>query len=387
MAIDSEKVDSKQDSGKEDKSAGKEKKPEGGHDNTPLRPSSEPTYTVKITFHSASNLPVSDLGARSSDPFVLAQLNTGRPPRNPQDPYLRFRSHTVQQTLEPEWSSEWIVAGVPANGFQLKIRVMDEDPGDHDDQVGKVTVESGRLKESWKGINEQEFKMRKAGADLKSYALRWIRASMCKNAQLHARIIISVEVLGKTKEEIGKAYTVNNFWWIHYSPMIGRLTGTKANDAQGVEKFNFQANELQLRGPVPSELYHRYVEFKPFIKGMFKNAGLRGRILHKALHHQHERLYNFDKMTKFGTLPDGPGDEMTLQFLEMAHFDQGGRIFTYVITLDGMFRFTETGKEFGIDMLSKHTMHSDVNVSETPKGIVPFSDLRCRYSSPGVGNS
>lgn len=25
-----------------------------------------------------------------------------------------------------------------------------------------------------------------------------------------------------------------------------------------------------------------------------------------------------------------------------------------------MFRFTETGKEFGIDMLSKHTMHSDV---------------------------
>jgi hypothetical protein len=42
------------------------------------------------------------------------------------------------------------------------------------------------------------------------------------------------------------------------------------------------------------------------------------------------------------------------------HFDQGGRIFTYVLTLDALFRFTETGKEFGIDMLSKHTMHSDV---------------------------
>jgi hypothetical protein len=46
----------------------------------------------------------------------------------------------------------------------------------------------------------------------------------------------------------------------------------------------------------------------------------------------------------------------------MVHYDEGGRIFTYVITLDGLFRFTETGKEFGIDMLSKHTMHSDVNV-------------------------
>jgi hypothetical protein len=44
----------------------------------------------------------------------------------------------------------------------------------------------------------------------------------------------------------------------------------------------------------------------------------------------------------------------------MAHFDEGGRLFTYVLTLDGLFRFTETGKEFGIDLLSKHTMHSDV---------------------------
>jgi len=33
-----------------------------------------------------------------------------------------------------------------------------------------------------------------------------------------------------------------------------------------------------------------------------------------------------------------------------------------VITLDAMWRFTETGKEFGIDLLSKHTMHSDVNI-------------------------
>jgi len=29
--------------------------------------------------------------------------------------------------------------------------------------------------------------------------------------------------------------------------------------------------------------------------------------------------------------------------------------------LDGQLRFTETGKEFGIDLLSKHTMHSDVS--------------------------
>jgi hypothetical protein len=53
---------------------------------------------------------------------------------------------------------------------------------------------------------------------------------------------------------------------------------------------------------------------------------------------------------------------MTQQFLDLVHYDKGGRIFTYVLTLDALFRFTETGKEFGIDMLSKHTMHSDVSI-------------------------
>jgi hypothetical protein len=132
----------------------------------------------------------------------------------------------------------------------------------------------------------------------------------------------------------------------------------------GVDPANgsFQANEIQLQGPVPNELYHRFVEFKRFVSGMFEDKGLRGVVLNKALHHQHQRIYIYNKQTKYGELP-GPGRDMTLQFLDQVHYDQGGRIFTYVITLDGLFRFTETGKEFGIDLLSKHTMHSDVNVS------------------------
>jgi len=95
---------------------------------------------------------------------------------------------------------------------------------------------------------------------------------------------------------------------------------------------------------------------------MFRGTGIRGRVLQKALHHQHQNIYVFNNRTEHGTI-DGPSKEMTLQFLKMAHFDEGGRTFTYVITLDGLMRFTETGAEFGIDMLSKHTMHSDVNVS------------------------
>ena len=124
---------------------------------------------------------------------------------------------------------------------------------------------------------------------------------------------------------------------------------------------SFQAAQIQLEGPVPAELYHRYVEFKPFVAGMFTSHSLRGRILNRALHHQHARIYNYDRSTIYGLYPK-PTIEMTRKFLEFVHYDQGGRIFTYVLTLDAQWRFTETGKEFGIDMLSKHTMHSDVSI-------------------------
>lgn len=118
---------------------------------------------------------------------------------------------------------------------------------------------------------------------------------------------------------------------------------------------------MQLSGPVPEHLYHRYVEFKPFVAGMFTSRSLRGRILNRALHHQHARVYNYDRSTVYGCF-EHPCKEMSLQFLDLVHWDQSGRIFTYILTLDGQWRFTETGKEFGIDLLSKHTMHSDVSI-------------------------
>ena len=94
---------------------------------------------------------------------------------------------------------------------------------------------------------------------------------------------------------------------------------------------------------------------------MFTSHSLRGRILNRALHHQHARVYNYDGTTVYGSFPS-PCKEMALRFLDLVHFDQGGRIYTYILTLDGLWRFTETGKEFGIDLLSKHTMHSDVSI-------------------------
>ena len=226
-----------------------QKKPAGGYDSTPLKPTSGQTYTIKITFHSASNLPISDYGSRSSDPYVLAHLKTSLPNRHPRDPPLNFRSPTAHRTLEPKWNSEWVVAGIPASGFELDVRLFDEDSDDHDDHLGKVEVSSGRLSKDWKGFREEERKVKKTGADVFAYTLRWARKVMCRGVELHARFVFSMEMVEETKEEVGKAYTFNNFWWTHYSPMIGRLTGTKANDGHGVEKF--ECVFLYLHNPPP----------------------------------------------------------------------------------------------------------------------------------------
>lgn len=206
---------------------------------------------------------------------------------------------------------------------------------------------------------------------------------------------------------------------MHYSPLIGRLTGTKAPEVSAEENPDkspssvtvFQANKLQLGGPVPEELRHEYVGYRPFITWLFTRRGVRGKIIHWGLHRQYMFVYYYNKTTEYGVVgvaedpespsaikdsdakdngdakkdddtkdaeaqpsadssspsPDTEADEARLEkniatrFLEMTHWGEGGRLFTYIITLDGEWRFTETGEEFAIDMLSKHSMHSDIS--------------------------
>ncbi|KAI9848716.1 MAG: hypothetical protein M1837_006803 [Sclerophora amabilis] len=347
---------------KEEKLVHKDQTPEGGFDSTPI-PQGSPGYTVRITFHRATNLPFADFNSLSSDPFVLVQLNTGLPTRHVEDPPLRFRTPTIHRSLDPTWECSWVVANIPARGFKMKARVYDEDPADHDDILGNVHLHVDRINESWGGIKNEGFRIRKRMGSKRAYLMRGIAVMLSRAKHMNGQLYMTIEVLGRTEGEGGRAYTVGpQYWFQHFSPLIGRLAGTKEPGKQGkAERYNFQSNEIQLRGPVPAVLYHRYVEFKPFIKGMFSKAGLRGRVLNHALHHQHARVYNFDRHTLSGNFIS-PSKDLTLQFLDMVHYDQGGRIFTYVLTLDGHFRFTETGKEFGIDLLSKHTMHSDVSV-------------------------
>jgi C2 domain len=343
-----------------------DKQPAGGYDDTPV-PSVPPGYTVRITFHRAHNLPFADFTSFSSDPYLIANLRTDLPKRHKQDPDLVFRTPTIRRNTNPVWNSVWTLAHIPPSGFNMKIRLFDEDAADHDDRLGNVHIHVNHLSEGWADLSEQSYVIKKRMASKRAYLIRGCAALISRRVKMNGGLVLSVECLGRSEGDGGRAYTLGPLPWTrHFSPLIGRLTGTKdggeTNDGKKKpEKYNFQAVQMQLAGPVPSELYHRYVEFKPFVERMFNSHSLKGRILNRALHHQHSRIYNFDRSTLYGFFPE-PSIDMTKQFLDFAHYDHGGRIFTYVLTLDGQWRFTETGKEFGIDMLSKHTMHSDVSI-------------------------
>lgn len=372
--------------------------PAGGYDDSPV-PAHVGGYTIKITFHSATHLPIADLGTMSSDPYLKAEFQTALPSRHKEDPAMAFRSRTAWRTTEPRWNQDWIIHHVPASGFRLKIRVFDEDASDKDDRLGNAHVDCRELNEAWEGIYNRDFKIHKSAGSWRAYALKAVTLCMGRDKHMHGLIQVSVRCLGQSPGmDGGRAYTVGpNNWCKNFSPILGRITGTQnpghhknqgedpgrrpdqekeSDTAPGLRqrvgrgekggrgrtsRYNFQSNQMQLQGPVPAELYHRYVEFRPFMKSMFTGKGLRGMVLSKALHHQHTVVYNYNRDTEYGTFSE-PSNEMTLKFLELAHWDKGGRIHTYVITLDGLLRFTETGKEFGIDLLSKHTMHSDVGV-------------------------
>ncbi|POR35835.1 Uncharacterized protein TPAR_03964 [Tolypocladium paradoxum] len=350
----------------------KARKPPGGFDTTPL-PDAPPGYTVRFFFRCAANLPPADFHTASSDPFLTATLKACNGKRHKEDPDLVHRTRTLRRTTEPEWNDEWVVANVPPSGFTLKCRLYDEDSPDKDDRLGNVTVKIPSVFDGWDGIPPpgKEFGAKKRMISKRAFLLKGLASMLHCDTHITPRLSISIEVLGRSDPPYAQMYTLGPTSWVkHFSPMIGRLAGTKVNadehagtssrgDKGKSQKYDFQANEMQLQGPVPPKLYHRYVQFRPVIGKMFASTGIRGKVLNAALHKQHNRVYNFDRSTECGSV-EPCSEQASLQFLRLAHFDQGGRLFTYVLTLDGLLRFTETGKEFGIDLLSKHTMHSNV---------------------------
>ena len=159
------------------------------------------------------------------------------------------------------------------------------------------------------------------------------------------------------------------------------------------------ATKLQLTGPTPKQLRCQYVGKTRFSVWAFRRAGISGRLLYKGVHKQYRAIYSYDSTTRYGILGAPDADDLELNsitgelrgtesmrptsprqlsntrmqedysqateavfasaFLELIKYGAGGHLYTYVITLDAEWRFTETGDEFAIDLLSKHMMHAN----------------------------
>jgi C2 domain len=202
--------------------------PSGGFDDTPV-PTRPPGYTVKITFHRATNLPIADINSLSSDPYILAILQNDLPTRSKSDPPIVLRTPTIRRSTSPEWNCDWILCNVPSSGFLLKARVFDEDPADHDDRLGNVHVHVNNVSEKWAGIKEESFSLRKRMASKRAYLLQALTACVNKQKPMTGQLVVSVQVLGRTKDTGGgKIYTLGPCAWSqHFSPMIGRMVGVK----------------------------------------------------------------------------------------------------------------------------------------------------------------
>ncbi|KAH8107689.1 hypothetical protein BXZ70DRAFT_912163 [Cristinia sonorae] len=367
-------------------------------------------YTCQIIIHRATNVPVADIHNFSCDPYFLATLYTGEHKQKTEHPSgsklakdpehtVTYRTHTVRSTLNPTFDAEWIVSGIPARGFTLSLKLVDEDPRNYDDKLGKAVIRFPPLGDTLKqGLEtgEREYKVHKRRGVLASRVGTFV-ARVATNGKVghRCRVWVSIKVIGKAEaQKYSRVYTLGPHRYVqHFSPVLGSFLGsTKAPNEDhthpSLKASTFVANRMQLSGPVPSSLRHRYVGFAPFVKAMFKKRGIEGMLLHRALHRQHTMIYKWDRNTVCEVVKssqsqdygeDGQvmvfhdkrtGDKRTekeseafaRQLLRMTSHGTHGRIFTYVIMLDGEWRFTETGEHLAIQFLSKHTMHSDVSI-------------------------
>ena len=225
-----EKLHHKAETKKPEKDDGKQdKKPAGGFDSTPIPDRGAIGYTLKMTFHRAENLPFSDLNTISSDPYIHATIKTDLQKRHKQDPDLVLRTRTIHRNCNPRWESDWIIANVPSSGFSMKCRLYDEDPADHDDRLGNAHVDVGRIDDNWKGFHEQAIDIKKRMGSKRAYFFRGCAALFNHNISMGGKVYISIENLGRTEaEEGGRMWTISPLAWSrHYSPLIGRLAGTK----------------------------------------------------------------------------------------------------------------------------------------------------------------
>jgi hypothetical protein len=143
---------------------------------------------------------------------------------------------------------------------------MDEDRMNRDDRLGDVKlVLNGIGSAEWSDIIEQPFEVKKKHASKRANMMRaaataihpvqkaLFHHSLKHESETHyaEELFISVQVLEKMSpdQDVGKAYTIGPCRWIqHYSPLIGRMVGTKEGSSDTEDGEAHRSEESRANG-------------------------------------------------------------------------------------------------------------------------------------------
>ncbi|EGX49877.1 hypothetical protein AOL_s00076g518 [Orbilia oligospora ATCC 24927] len=355
-------------------------------DVTPQRPSvndanevsdklpTSPPYDLRLTVVGASNIAIADLRG-TSDPYIIGKLKNvkGLIPEVGKASRIHFRTSTKAKTRDPEWRETWRFGGV-REGTYIKLKLFDEDGKQAvDDKLGSIKLvlrdfENNLLDglEHTRHIPIRGYKGKKHIQVLTAFFDLCNPEAYMDSPEPH--ITINLQLLPPTYPSNLLTHLVSpTRYSVHYSPLANLVTTTPSKkkqntseaqevppDAASHPSTSFKAYKIALVHPPPSKSLQFHADMSH--SKAFDPSKLHYRFFRHLVRKQYQNIYGHDNNTVYGAWDDsndvGQGLVDLLQPVE-------NKLFTFVITTNGEWRFCETGDEYKINHLSKHGMHSN----------------------------
>ncbi|KAK6353928.1 hypothetical protein TWF730_008348 [Orbilia blumenaviensis] len=333
-----------------------------------------PPYDLRLTVVSASNIAIADLRG-TSDPYIIGKLKNvkGLIPGVEKASRIHFRTSTKARTRDPEWRETWRFGGV-REGTYLKLKLFDEDSKQRtDDKLGSIKLVLKDFEENLldgfehtRHIPIRGYKGKKHIQVLTALFDLCNPEDYMKSPEPH--ITITLQLFPPTDSSNLSTHLIGpTRYSVHYSPLANLVTTTPSKkqqtssqsqgpppDASEHSSTSFKAYKIALIHPPPS----KYLQFHADMSHAksFDPSKLHYRFLRHLVRKQYQNIYGHDNNTAYGVWDDpndvGQGLVDLLQPVE-------NKLFTFVITTNGEWRFCETGDEYKINHLSKHGMHSN----------------------------
>ncbi|KAJ6259615.1 hypothetical protein Dda_5253 [Drechslerella dactyloides] len=326
----------------------------------------EPPYDLVLTIVSASHVAVGDLHG-TSDVYVIGKVQNskGLVPHESKSSKVHFRTSTHHVTRDPTWNEKWRIGGI-REGTYLKLKFFDEDgKGKEDDKLGSIKFVLQDIEKNLLDGHEHTRTIPIKGYKGSKHIQMLTAVFDLCNPDAHMKapapnVTFKLQLLPTRNPTLQNIHLQQpTRYSVHYSSLANLVTTTpsrKQNESKSNGGTSFKAYKISLIHPPP----YSTLEFHADIAHAkaFDPSKIHYRIFRHLVKKQYQNLYGHDTNTVYGSWWDadavGPG---LVDLLQPAH----NKLFTFVVTMDGEWRFCETGDEYKINHLSKHGMLSDGN--------------------------